>query len=62
VAGDHSGPKARFATLDADLGARSSWREMRSILKLQFLVILLIFQPVTAEAKTKYFRKAEFSV
>jgi hypothetical protein len=57
-----TGPRARCAGLDDDLGAGASWQKMRSILKPRFLVILLIFQIVRIQAKTKYFRKAEFDV
>jgi hypothetical protein len=48
--------------LGHDLDASWNWQEMGPFLKLQFLMILLIFQPVRTEAKTKYFRKAEFDV
>jgi hypothetical protein len=45
-----------------DLGAGASGQKMRSILKPRFLAILLIFQTVRIQAKTKYFRKAEFEI
>jgi hypothetical protein len=54
--------RARFAALDDDLDVGWNWQEMGSFRKLQFLMILLIFQIVRTETKTKYFRKAESTV
>jgi hypothetical protein len=48
--------------LDDDLDAGWNWQEMGSFLRLQFLMILLIFQLVRTETKTKYFRKAESTI